>query len=73
METDNLEYIASLVLEGYNFGYSPDWEISFSELSRSEISENTLLHISKLIREGYIQGEVQEENKSGWWFLKLDE
>ncbi|MDR0831022.1 MAG: hypothetical protein LBN95_13080 [Prevotellaceae bacterium] len=71
MQTDNLEYIASLVLEGYTYGYSPDWEITFSEISRSEVNDNSLLHISKLIKDGYIQGEIQQENKSGWWFLKL--
>jgi len=73
MQTDSLEYVASLVLEGYKYGYSPDWDITISEVNHSDLSDNTFLYIAEKIQEGYIQGEIQEEDKSGWWFLKIYE
>lgn len=65
------EYISSLVLEGYIAGFDPEWKLVFLEVSHSDLSDIELSHIAKQIKEGFVNGEVQEDDKQGWWFLKI--
>jgi len=65
------EHISNLILQGYIAGIDPNWQLVFSDISFSEVSEGTISHISKQIKNWVKSGEVQEDNKQGWWYLKI--
>ncbi|MDR2804611.1 MAG: hypothetical protein LBB85_03065 [Dysgonamonadaceae bacterium] len=72
LETDNFcEYVSSLILKEYIAGFDPDWKLTFSDISHSELSEATIYHIAKQVKGGFVSGEIQEDKKQGWWFLKI--
>ena len=68
-----LEYIGSLIAKGFTSGYYPHWSLSLSDICHDELSKETLGHISKSVSEGYVEGEVIENNDdhvdTGWWKL----
>ncbi|MDR2423464.1 MAG: hypothetical protein LBD59_01915 [Prevotellaceae bacterium] len=65
------EYISDLVLQGYIAGYDPNWQLSFIDISHSEISEGTVKHIAQQIKDWVKSGEIQEDYKQGWWYLGM--
>jgi len=68
-----LEYIGSLIVKGFTSGYYPCWKLSLDGFCYDELSESTLEHISKSVAEGYVEGEVVENDQNhintGWWKL----
>jgi len=67
------EHIGSLVNEGFLRGYYPDWEIEYIGISNLEMSEYSFDHIADGIKQGFIGGDIQEDDKSGWWRLYIYE
>ena len=66
------EHIGILVSHGFVNGFYPDWHIEYSGISKTEISEYSLNHVAEHIKQGFIQGEIQEHTISGWWRLTID-
>jgi len=66
------EQIGILVNNGFVNGFYPDWKIKYSGISGDKISEYTRSHIAEHIKQGFVQGEIQECNTSGWWRLTVD-
>ena len=71
MSNFKFEHIASLVAEGYTRGNYPDWKIEYTDIFVGDISEYSLAHVANCVRQGFIQGEIQEDAKSGWWKLSV--
>ena len=67
------EYVSSKVREGFIRGFHPDWDIEYSGIHQTEISDYALKHIADAIREGYWAGEILDDTKRGWWKLNLPE
>ncbi len=70
-----LKYIGNLITDGFTSGYYPYWKLSLAGVYHGELSDTTLNHISKLVAEGYVAGEVIENYKNqverGWWKLHM--
>lgn len=54
--------------------WSVDFDITFEgeETSFDNLSETTQEHIAESIKEGYAQGEIVEEEGTGWWVAKIE-
>jgi hypothetical protein len=69
----DLEYIGSLIVDGFTSGYYPEWKLSVTGLYHDELSDTTLEHISKCIFLGFVAGEVVEDYRNfinrGRWKL----
>ena len=64
-----LEYMRGQISEGFTSGYNPDWELSVAGVRHEELDDISLQHISKLVADGFVEGEVilEHQNKRGWW------
>ena len=69
-----LKYIGSLIKIGFTSGYYPYWRLSLSGICYDELGESTLEHIFRSVIEGYVEGEVIENQdnyiNTGWWKLE---
>jgi len=65
-----LEYVANWIKNGFTCGYYPFWKLSFGGIQHIELSDATLNHISCAVSDGYVAGEVVEDNTSGWWKIE---
>jgi len=65
-------YIGDWVEGGFVCGYEPKWRIEYSGISKNEISQCSLGYIAKRIKEGFVGGDIIEDNTLGWWKLTLD-
>ena len=68
-----LEHISNLISQGYVAGIDPNWQLVLSDISFSEVSEGTIFHISKQIKNWIMSGEIQEDSKQGWWHLSISD
>lgn len=66
------EYVSSQINEGYKCGHAPDWNLILTNISFSELSNNSLNHIGNQIINGFDQGEIFEDEIEAWWQLKKD-
>jgi hypothetical protein len=53
-----LSFISSNIAKKYIAGYDPDWELTFSDISHSELSETTIYHIAKQVKDDFVNGEI---------------
>lgn len=75
IDTDcKLEYIGSLIADGFTRGYYPHRGLSLFGVHHYELSDAILGHISKSVADGYIEGEIienyQNQSDRGWWRLQ---
>ncbi|MDO9230994.1 MAG: hypothetical protein Q7U36_00745 [bacterium] len=71
----DLEYIGSLIANGFTSGYYPYWKLSLIDISHYELSDATLDHIAEFVVDGYVEGEISEnyhtKSDRGWWKLQI--
>ena len=70
-----LEIIADCIKKGCTNGHYPFWKLSLNGFRREELSDGTWQHIAGAVFEGYIGGEMIEDDENsdnnGWWKLKI--